>query len=186
VQSSVPVRSTPGRIEGLRIVDGIDVIGDDRGSFHMWFRRDWLDDSVTGLDIRQLNAATNLRRGTTRGCHVAPWAKYAHPLHGRLFVAIIDARPDSPTYRAVDHAELDPTRGIFIPPGCGHGYQTIDDVVVYAYAVDELWFRSDQETGVSLLAPPFDHLPWPVPDRTAWLLSPKDREAPLFDDVFPA
>lgn len=178
------MRANPRPIAGLRLIDGIDVIGDERGSFHMWWRRDWDDPQVAGLDIRQLNTATNLRRGTTRGSHVAPWDKFAHPLLGRVFVVILDARPDSRTFGQVDHLELDPTRAVFIPRGCGHAYQTIDETVVYAYAVNELWFRTDQEVAVSLLEPPFDAVPWPIADPGAWVLSDRDRNAAAFADVW--
>lgn len=174
----------PGRIEGLHVVEGIEVFGDERGSFHMWWRQDWDDPDIAGLPIRQLNSATNRQRGTTRGSHVAPWAKFAHPLLGRVFVVAVDARRGSPSFGTVEEMELDETAGIYIPAGCGHAYQTVDDTVVYAYAVDELWFRGDQETGVSLLEPPFDRVGWPVADRDDWVMSDKDRSAPPFAEVF--
>jgi dTDP-4-dehydrorhamnose 3,5-epimerase len=185
-QSEVYLLIEESPISGVKIVRDIAVVHDDRGSFRTWWRADWPDPDIAGIRIEQANLSHNARKGTTRGSHVAPWDKYAHVLAGSALAVIIDARPGSTTFGTVESFTLDESSALFIPHGCGHAYQTAVDDVVYAYAVNELWFRGDQETAISLFDPRFAAVPWPIGDRSSWIVSQKDRESEFFDDLFPA
>ena len=171
-------------LSGLKAIRELPTFGDERGSFQMWWRSDWDDPDIASIEFRQLNVASNLQRGVTRGSHVAPWDKYAHPLYGTGFAVIVDARAGSPTFGEVDYFELTATDALFIPRGCGHAYQAVTDLLIYGYGVNELWANSSQEQGVSLLDSRFASVPWPIEDREAWVMSDKDRTAPSFHDVF--
>jgi dTDP-4-dehydrorhamnose 3,5-epimerase len=173
--------STP--IPGVKLIEEIRVLGDDRGSFRTWWRTDW-DNEAASLKVQQLNISENLVQGTTRGSHIAPWNKYIHCFYGHAFAVIIDARRNSPAFGRVESFTLNESNALLVPGGCGNAYQAIDNLLVYGYAVDELWFRSDQETTVSLFDQRFDQVPWPIEDRSKWIVSDKDRTSPRFDDVF--
>jgi len=171
-------------IQGLQFIENLPVFGDDRGSFRTWWRSDWPFADVAGLRVQQMNISTNAAAGTTRGSHIAPWNKYVHAFSNRAYAVILDARRDSATFGRVESFLLEQTNALFVPAGCGNAYQTIDDNVVYGYAVDQLWYRGDQETTVSLLDERFEGLDWPVSDRSRWIMSEKDRTSETLDVVY--
>ena len=170
-------------IAGLRLIEDINVLADSRGTFRTWWRSDW-DGEIGGMKIAQLNISDNFVRGTTRGSHVAPWDKLIHPFYNRAFAVIIDARRGSPTFGSVESFMLDQSSALFVPKGCGNAYQAVDDFLVYGYAVNELWYRSDQEITVSLFDSRFHDVDWPIPDRSQWVVSDKDLHSRKFDEVF--
>ncbi|MEO5882764.1 MAG: dTDP-4-dehydrorhamnose 3,5-epimerase family protein [Caldimonas sp.] len=106
---------------------------DERGSLTRLFCAEAF--AATGPDLRfvQVNHSVTRRRGTIRGLHfqrppASEW-KLIRCLRGRVFDVAVDLREASPTF-ARWHAVLlgaDNQRQILIPPGCAHGFQTLDD-----------------------------------------------------------
>lgn len=106
---------------------------DDRGRF----MRAWCADEFAAHGINfvpvQANMGSSLRAGTLRGLHyqVMPHqeAKLVRCTRGAVFDVLVDLRPGSPTFGRWCGTELTAENGrmLYVPPLCGHGYQTLED-----------------------------------------------------------
>ena len=113
---------------------------DERGFFARTFCTDEFAAAGLPVDFPQQSMARSRRAGTLRGMHLQldphAEAKYVRCVRGRIFDAIVDLRPDSPTFRRSTSVELDETGAdaLFVPAGFAHGYQTLadDSDVLYA------------------------------------------------------
>ena len=171
---------TPTTIAGVVVLD-VKRIEDDRG----WFGRTWCQDEMQehGIDARvaQVNTTHNLRRGTLRGMHFQrdPHAetKVVRCTRGAVFDVAVDLRDGSPTRTQWVGVELtaDNGRMLVIPPGCAHGYQTLEDGTDLMYLTSAMYAR-DAATGVRHDDPAFG-IRWPLPVGT---ISPADAGWPRF------
>lgn len=156
---------------------------DLRGSFARVWSTAALRDQGIAFEIVEMNASRTLRRGTVRGLHyqTAPHAeaKFVRCTRGAIYDVILDLRPDSPTrYRwASFDLRESADRTLYIPPGCAHGFQTLEDNTEMTYAVSAS-YHPECERGVRWNDPAFD-IRWPIADV---ILSEKDRNLPLFTD----
>src|SRR5689334_5515211 len=117
----------PTSIAGLFEIT-LDINRDDRGSFREVFQAEKLAAlGLPDLGPVQWNVSTNEKRGTLRGIHAEPWDKYVHMLTGDAFAAIVDLRPESPTYKQVETFTLTQDNALFISRGLGNSYQTLSD-----------------------------------------------------------
>lgn len=170
---------TASRIPGAWVID-VKKIADHRGFFAMT----WLPEEFRqrGIDpaLAQCNLAFNHRRGTLRGMHFQkePFAqaKLVRATRGSLLDVIVDLRPDSPTYRHWDSAELtaDNHRMLYMPGGVAHGYLTLTDDVEAYYHASTPW-APQAESGVRWNDPAFG-ITWPFEPV---VISEKDRNWPL-------
>jgi dTDP-4-dehydrorhamnose 3,5-epimerase len=135
------------------------------------FARVWCEDELAarGLESRlvQANTAFSIRKGTLRGMQYqtapAAEAKVIRCTQGAVYDVALDLRPDSRTFRAWVAVELSAAdrRMLYIPPGCAHGYQTLEDGT-------ELWYGTTHTyapahaTGVRFDDPAFG-ITWPEP-----------------------
>ncbi len=113
---------------------------DERG----FFARTWCSDEFAeaGLpnEIVQSNLSCTRLRGTMRGMHYqrppSREGKVVRCLKGRIFDAIVDIRPDSPTFLRHLGVELTSTNrlALYVPPGFAHGFQTLEDDA-------EVWYQ---------------------------------------------
>ena len=106
---------------------------DARGSLTRLFCAETFARAVPGLRFVQVNHSITRLRGTIRGLHfqrppAAEW-KLIRCLRGRVFDVAVDLRERSPTFGRWHPVLLsaDNQRQILIPPGCAHGFQTLDD-----------------------------------------------------------
>lgn len=163
-------------------------LGDDRGFFtRMWCRREFAEH---GLDagLAQCNLSFNERAGTLRGMHFQrephPEVKLVRCTRGAVWDAIVDLRPDSPTYcrwHAVELTEQNLAM-LYVPAGFAHGYLTLTDGAEVFYQVTEYYHR-DLEGGVRWNDAAFG-IEWPQ-DRPL-ILSPKDRSWPDYRPTGPS
>lgn len=110
-----------------------DRVADERG----WFARtfDVSEFAARGMALEPVQASASLNRhaGTLRGMHLQrePHGepKLIRCVRGAVYDVALDLRPDSPTHRAWHAVELaaGDGRGLFIPPGVAHGFQTLED-----------------------------------------------------------
>jgi dTDP-4-dehydrorhamnose 3,5-epimerase len=157
---------------------------DERGFFARSFcRREF---EAQGLDpsVVQCNVSFNRRRGTLRGLH---WqaephgeTKLVRTTRGALWDAIVDLRPDSPTYCRWFGAELtaENRRALYIPQGFAHGFQTLTDDVEVFYQMSAFYVPEAQR-GVRWDDSAFG-IDWPI--RPPFL---SDRDA-TYPDFVPA
>ena len=123
------------------------------------------------------------RRGTLRGLHCRrelTEGKLVRCARGRVFEAIVDLRPWSPTFLAQEHLVLDDRdhRQVFVPPGCAHGFLVLSGWADICYRHDDV-YQPTLEVGVRWDDPDLA-IPWPEVPST---LSERDRHLPVLAEV---
>ncbi len=149
---------------------------DERGLFVRTFCRE--EFVLRGLNpsVVQCSTSWNRVRGTVRGMHyqVPPHSEYklVRCTRGRLYDVVLDLRSSSPTYGEWIGYELDPESraAVYVPPGCAHGYQTLEDGTEVFYQMSEAYCPS-HATGVRWDDPAFG-ITWPLPVS---VISERDR-----------
>jgi dTDP-4-dehydrorhamnose 3,5-epimerase len=163
------------RIRGVYIVR-LRAFPDERGRFVETFRRSW----IPGAREMVQGNRSDSRAGVLRGIHYHLFqADYWYVPSGRSFVALVDLRASSPTYRAVETLEMGDGNeiGVYIPPGVGHGFYALTPVTM-TYLVDE-YFDGSDELGVRFDDPALG-IPWPEGER---IVSERDRGNPLLAEI---
>lgn len=150
--------------------------GDARGRFIETFRQEWFPGTPPMIQSNRSDS----RRGVVRALHYhMRQADYWYAPRGRIFVAMADLRPSSPsrgktlTLEIGEGAEL----GVYIPPGVAHGFQALSDATL-TYLVDRYYDASD-EHGVAWDDPDLG-IRWPI---TEAVLSDRDRANPRLADI---
>lgn len=125
------------------------------------------------------------KRNVMRGMHCSPYAKIVVCLAGEMWDAIVDFRPESPTFGRWDAVRLSQERRtrIFVPPGVAHGYMAMKDGTVSLYLKLGRYVK-DKEYEFNCLDPAIQ-IPWPRPlDGSAdYTISAKDRALPSAAEV---
>lgn len=168
------------KIPGVVIIE-IERKQDERG----FFARSW-DDKIsaeTGCSMHtvQCNISFNLKAGTLRGMHYQdePYAepKIVRCTRGSVYDVTLDLRPDSKTFKQWVSVELsaENRRMIYIPKGCAHGFQTLEDATEVFYQMGE-YFHPECARGISFDDPAFNII-WPEATR---IISEKDLSYPFW------
>ncbi|MCH2046856.1 MAG: dTDP-4-dehydrorhamnose 3,5-epimerase family protein [Saprospiraceae bacterium] len=152
---------------------------DQRGGFFKLFKG--LDTHLDHYSIQQINYVQNKQKGILRGLHYqcAEFAesKFFRVLKGRIQLAFIDLRLDSPSYLKsatiiLEQADI----GVLVPRGFATGYLTLEDETDVLYYSDNI-YHPDAEGGIRWNDPIF---------KIQWLsfnpnLSTKDQGWSDFD-----
>lgn len=159
----------------------IDKKEDDRGFFsRAWCAKEFRAHGLN-TNLVQANVSFNRKRGTLRGMHyqVAPReeVKLVRCTQGSICDVIIDLRKESSTYEQWVAVELtaDNHRMLYVPEGCAHGFQSLEDDTEVFYLVSE-FYSVEAERGVRWDDPAFG-VRWPI-DVTN--ISDKDKSWPDF------
>lgn len=156
-------------------------VEDERGFFaRIWQPRELAE---RGLNARlaHVSVSSNRRKGTLRGLHyqIAPMAeaKIVRCARGAIFDVVVDLRPESPAFTRWVGFELSQEngRGLYIPEGCAHGFQTLRDDSEVLYFISEE-FSPGLARGVRWNDPLFA-IAWPEDART---MNERDRTYPDF------
>lgn len=170
---------TPTPISGAYLID-LEPRVDHRGSFARAFCKNEFAGAGIEFDILQCNLAHTDRGGIVRGLHFQekPYEdnKLVRCVAGAVFDALVDMRPDSPTYRRVFYIRLDAVtrQALFVPGGVAHGYQALTDHTEFLYMTDQ-FYTPGQEKGVRFDDPSIA-VPWPLPPVD---ITERDRAWPL-------
>jgi dTDP-4-dehydrorhamnose 3,5-epimerase len=140
--------------------------------------------AAAGLPTRfvQSSVSRNPRRGTLRGMHFQALpsheAKLVRCTRGSIYDVALDLRPSSISFRRWVGVELSGESGaaLFIPQGCAHGFQTLEDDVEVLYSMTD-FHAPDLAHGVRWNDPAFG-IVWPIDQP---ILS--DRDAAYQDFV---
>ena len=171
---------TETEIRGAFVID-LERMQDDRGFFaRTWCHREF---EAQGLEARlaQCSTSFNLRQGTLRGMHFQadpkPEAKLVRCTRGALYDVVLDLRRGSPTYTRWAAVELSAHNGLqlYIPPGCAHGFQTLEDETEALYLISE-FYAPELARGVRWNDPAFG-IQWPLANP---ILSLRDLGYPDF------
>ena len=167
-------------LQGMLLLEP-EKLADERGFFARTFCTDELAAHDMVFEVVQCNLSYNARRGTLRGMHFQrpPHAegKIVSCTAGSLFDVVVDLRPDSPTYRAWHSEVLSAANRLAfaIPPGCAHGFQTLEDHTEVFYIMSHRYVPQ-AAAGVRWNDPAFG-IRWPS-DRP--VISERDASYPDF------
>jgi dTDP-4-dehydrorhamnose 3,5-epimerase len=171
-------------LAGACLVD-LEKRGDERGFFARFFcEREFAEH---GLETRfvQINNSLSAEAGTLRGMHYqlppAAEVKLVRCVRGALWDAILDLRPDSPSFGRWFAAELtaENRRMMYVPQGFAHGFLTLAPNTEALYLVSA-FYAPERERGVRWDDPRFA-IAWPHPPR---VISDKDARQRDFDPAY--
>lgn len=173
----------PTAIPGVFVID-IQPRHDDRGFFaRAWCQREFAEHGLCERLV-QCDISFNRRRGTLRGMHLqrAPHAqaKVVRCTRGALFDVIVDVRPGSEAFGRHVAVELtaENRRMAFIPEGCAHGFQTVQDETEVFYQMSA-FYAPESAFGFRWDDPAID-IRWPV---TTPILNDRDRDYPTLAEA---
>jgi dTDP-4-dehydrorhamnose 3,5-epimerase len=139
-----------------------------------------------GLNARfvQQSVSRSNGRGILRGMHfqAAPHAeeKLVRVTAGAVWDAIVDLRPDSPSYLRWFGIELsaDSRAALYIPKGVAHGFQVLSESAEVMYQMTAP-YAPQAERGVLWSDAAFG-IAWPIADP---IVSERDRSHPLWQHL---
>ena len=154
---------------------------DERGYFaRTWCRREFESAGLRG-DFVQCSVSNSPRNRTLRGMHwqAAPHeeVKLVRCTRGRIWDAIVDLRPASPTYTKYFAVELtaESAQALYIPVGFAHGFVTLEDGSEVVYQMSN-YYEPSAARGLRWNYPAFG-ISWPVVEP---IMHPRDRNYPDF------
>lgn len=162
-------------------------IADERGAFARLFCAATFADRGLEPHLDQVSVSINRRAGTLRGLHLQrpphAEAKLVRVTAGSIFDVIVDLRAGSSTFAQWFGVELDASerRQLYIPPGFGHGFQTLSDGAEVLYLISAAYAPQAQD-GVCWNDPALA-INWP--DPTGAIISDRDRALPVLADFAP-
>lgn len=171
-------------ISGLYVIEPSPFV-DHRGLFARSYCKNEFSAIGFQKEFVQFNHSFNLLKGTVRGMHFQrpPHAetKYVRCVQGSIYDVAIDIRKDSPTYLKYFGIELTSSnlKGLLIPDGFAHGFQTLEDNTTVIYHSTE-YYNPSREGGIRF-NDPLTKITWPLPCMN---LSNKDLNIPLIGKNF--
>jgi len=163
------------KIKGVYIMEP-ELLADERGFFTRSFCKEEFRNYGLDADIVQCNISCNKKRGTLRGMHyqIPPFeeAKIVSCTKGSIYDVVVDLRRDSPTYCQWHSEKLsaDSYRMLYIPKGCAHGFQTLEDNCIVYYQMGE-YYHSECAVGIRWNDPSIG-IVWPLPPM---IISERDK-----------
>lgn len=133
----------------------------------------------------QANIGYSNKKYTLRGLHyqVKPHqeAKLVRCVKGKIYDVIVDLRSESPTFKKWQGIELkaDNHTMVYVPEGCAHGYQTLEDNTEICYMVSA-FYEPEAERGIRWNDTEFG-IKWKKPDRI--IISKKDQSWADFSEM---
>ena len=172
------------RFTGTAIRDAFivepELIEDERGFFsRLWSEEEFAKQGLTARVV-QCNTSFNKRRGTLRGMHyqASPHeeAKLVRCVQGAIYDVIVDLRTDSESFHKWIAVELTAQnrRMLFIPAGCAHGFQTLEDDTEVTYQMSE-YYHPESACGLRWNDPALG-IDWPL---EVTVISQRDKEHSL-------
>ncbi|OGH06088.1 MAG: hypothetical protein A2W22_04200 [Candidatus Levybacteria bacterium RBG_16_35_11] len=176
------------KIEGLLVFER-QLFQDERG-YYQELARVPVIEKVLGrsLDIKQWAISYSVP-GTLRGIHAEEQDKIITPLSGKIFIAIADIRPDSPTFGEYQSLNFDLTqpiiqkKSLIISNGLGNSFLVLgDQPVLYLYAVTEMFSGSEEKRAIRWNDPNLN-IKWPEEPK---IMSEDDKSKhPYLRDLYP-
>jgi dTDP-4-dehydrorhamnose 3,5-epimerase len=158
---------------------------DARGFFARTYCMKEFDDHQIAPIARQASVSVNHKRGTLRGMHWqdtarAPEEKLVQCAIGMIYDVIIDLRPASPSYLKWESFLLSRANKtqLYIPSGCAHGFQTLEDDTEVLYHMMRM-YAPETQLGIRYNDPQFA-IPWPLP---IGVIAEKDVALPTYGEL---
>ena len=156
-------------IDGLLEIE-LATFNDDRGE--IWSVYEDCDLLPSFVEDKVTISSKNVLRGL-HGDHKT--SKLISCLHGEIFLAVVDARKDSKTYKKVKTFYIsaqNPTM-VLVPAGCLNGHACLSEKCVFFYKWTEKYDGPETQISVRWNDPVLN-IPWPLEDP---ILSQRDRDA---------
>ena len=152
------------------------LFGDDRGFFY----ESWNEQSFAqiGLDLKFVqDNHSKSAKGVLRGMHYQirkPQGKLVRVVAGSVYDVVVDLRQSSPTFGKWEGFVLsaDNKRMLWVPPGFGHGFLSLEDGTEFLYRCTE--FYAPEHERSLLWNDPQLAIDWPLYDIGEPALSAKD------------
>jgi len=161
------------------LVTSVQKIEDERGFFARTFCQQEFSDAGIDLQLVQTNVSANKSKATLRGLHFQdeprPDKKLVTCTRGAIFDVVVDLRAASATYLQWFGVELsaDNRKGLYVPPGCAHGFITLMDDTDVNYLMGETYV-AELARGARWDDPAFA-IEWPLQPVT---MNERDRAYP--------
>lgn len=143
------MKLTRTAIEDVVIIEPA-VFGDDRGFFmESWNAARFAEAGIDAAFVQDNHSRS--ARGVLRGLHYQvnqPQGKLVRVAAGRVFDAVVDLRAASPSFGKWVGVELsaDNKRMLWVPPGLGHGFLTLEDGTDFLYKCTEYYSPKDERS----------------------------------------
>lgn len=169
-------------IDGLYIIRR-PLFDDERGFFKEVVRIDLLNKELNlNFGGKQWNHSMS-KPNVIRGIHAEGWNKIVYPVNGKVFMAIVDIKPESKTFKKVETftSEEGNRIALFITKGLANSFCNIGDTNSdYLYLVDAYYDGTDKK------AIAYDDsdlkIDWPIKNP---IISERDKNNPKLRDLFP-
>ena len=173
------MRLVETKLKGVYVVE-LELFEDERGFFARTFCQKEFKTYGLNPNLAQISIAYNKKKGTIRGMHyqLPPHeeAKLVRVSRGAIYDVVLDLRKDSKTFKEWISIELTGKNNkmIYVPPGCAHGYQTLEDNTEVIYHISE-FHVPELYRGVRWDDPTIK-IKWPEVEKR--IISEKDRNYP--------
>ncbi len=160
------------------------VFRDERGFFLESYSKKVFQENGVDCDFIQDNHSLSVAKGVLRGVHFQnnpmAQAKLVRVVRGKVFDAIVDLRPESPTFGRWQGFELSAENFLmlFVPRGFGHGFCTLEENTEFVYKVDN-YYSPEHDSGIVWNDPDLK-IAWPIENP---VLSEKDKNLGSFKDL---
>jgi len=165
------------------------VFTDDRGFFMETYQKRMFSEAGLPTEFVQDNHSGS-RQGILRGLHYQlkhAQGKLVRVVVGEVFDVAVDLRKSSPTFGQWTGATLsaENRRGLWVPPGFGHGYYVLSAWAEFVYKVTD-FYAPDWERTI-LWNDPQIGIQWPLVNGQMPVISAKDAagkalsQADIFD-----
>ena len=148
------------KLDGGFVVE-VEKSDDERGFFsNIWDKKKFQENNLN-VNLTECNIAFTKKKDTIRGLHyqLPPYegAKLVRCTKGKIWDVTVDLRPTSKTYKQWTSIEMSPDNNklSYIPEGCAHGYQTLEDNTEVFYLMSQI-YNLDYERGIKYSDPTFE------------------------------
>jgi len=159
----------------------IEMVKDSRGFFATSWEPTQFEKNGLNPNLVECNISFNKKKGTMRGLHyqIKPFeqSKLIRCTKGRIFDVAIDLKPDSKSFKKWISVELsaDNHKMNYIPEGCAHGFQTLEDNTEVFYQMSQV-YSPNHTRGIRWNDKSFN-VSWPLKST---IISDKDLSWPDF------
>ena len=148
------------KLDGGFVVE-VEKSDDERGFFsNIWDKKKFQENNLN-VNLTECNIAFTKKKDTIRGLHyqLPPYegAKLVRCTKGKIWDVTVDLRPTSKTYKQWTSIEMSPDNNklSYIPEGCAHGYQTLEDNTEVFYLMSQI-YNLEYERGIKYSDPTFE------------------------------
>ena len=178
------MKCTPLAVPDVILIEP-KLFGDARGFFLATWNDEEFRQAVADVTFVQDNTSRS-RQWTLRGLHFQSehtQGKLVRCAHGRIWDVAVDVRRSSPSFGRWVGAELsdENQHQLWIPAGFAHGFVVLSDTADLHYKVTDRYHPSSERS--LRWDDPSMAIDWPIPERIAPLLSPKDEHGVLLQDL---